>query len=262
ISVIDERTDRVIATTQVGPAPHGIVVDSLRGRVYVAVGETSQVAVLDSRTGSIAQAPFAIPGCTGATGPWGMDLNPVTNVLYVACYSANVIVALNAATGTLIRSVATGSGPLGVAVDAAANRVYLGMHGERSIRVLDGLTLATAASIPAEPGVWGLAFDDVRGRLFAANYLTGTVTFIRGTTVTNVYAGFSGPEWISYDPVSNMIWIPEFKAGNRVTGLDARTGQILPVLISGSKPTATAATPAGRVYSANFGTLNVSVISR
>lgn len=260
VSTIDERTRRVIATTSVGPAPHGLVVDPLRGRVYVAVGETNQVAILDSRTGSVAQAPIAIPQCIGATGAWGMAHNPLTNILYVACYSANVVVSVNASTGTLLRSVGTGGGPLGLAIDPQTGRLYLGMIGERSIRVLDALTLATTANITTDAGVWGLAFDAVRGRVFAANYLTGTITVIRGTTVTNVYGGFNKPEWISFDPVSNTVWIPEFGAGNRVTGLDARTGQVTPVLISGSKPTATTATPAGRVYSANFGTLDVSVI--
>lgn len=260
VSMIDERTNKVIATTAVGPAPHGIVVDALRGRVYVAVGETNRVAILDSRSGSVTQAPIAIPQCTGPTGAWGMAHNPVTNVLYVACYSANTLVSINAQTGTLIRSVGTGGGPLGLAVDPASNRVYLGMIGERSIRVVDGVTLATTGNVATEPGVWGLAFDAARGRVFAANYLTGTVSVIRGTAVTNVHGGFNKPEWISFDPVTNMVWIPEF-GSNRVTGLDTRTGQVTPVAISGTKPTATTATPGGRIYSANFGSLNVSVIS-
>ncbi|HEX9695066.1 MAG TPA: YncE family protein [Actinomycetota bacterium] len=261
VSTIDERTLRVVATTSVGPAPHGLVVDPLRGRVYVAVGETNRVAILNSRTGAVAQAPIVIPQCTGPTGAWGMAHNPVTNILYVACYSANVLVSLNASSGTLIRAVGTGGGPLGLAVDPVTNRVWLGMIGEQSIRVLDGATLATTGSVPTPAGVWGLAFDSIRGRVFAANFLTGTITVIRGTSVLSVYGGFSGPEWISFDPVSNMVWVPEFTSPSRVSGLDARTGLVTPVAISGSKPTATTATPTGRVYSANFGNLSVSVIS-
>lgn len=260
VSTIDERTQKVVATAFVGPAPHGLVVDPLRRRVYVAVGETNQVAILDSLTGSVAQAPIVIPQCTGPTGAWGMALNPIGNVLYVACYSANVVVSLDAASGTLIRSVATGGGPLGMAYDVASNRLYVGMIGERSIRIMNGTSLATAGSVPVDAGVWGLAADPIRGRIFAANYLTGTITVIRGTTVQNVFGGFTGPEWISFDPVSNMVWVPETNA-NRVSGVDVVTGTVTPVAISGTKPVATTATPRGRVYSANFGSLSVSIIA-
>ncbi len=261
VSVIDELTGDVVRTTPVGPAPHGIAVNLVTSRVYVAIGESNKVAVLNSITGNLI-GQFTIPQCTGPTGPWGITAHPLTNVVYVGCYSANVLVALDGTTGAILKAVPTGGGPLGVVVDPVTNLVYLGQIGERAIRVLEGSTLLTVTSITRDisAGIWGLALDPVTHRVFAANYLTGTVQTIVGTRVISTTGGFSGPEWIAFDPVRQRVWVPEFNAGNRVTALDTLTGAITPVLISGSKPTSVAVNPAGLVYSGNFGNLSVSVI--
>lgn len=261
VSVIDEATGEVFRTVAVGPAPHGIAINPATARVYVALGETNKVAVLNAVNGAALRAPITIPQCTGVTGPWGIAVHPGTDIVYVACYSAGFLVAVDGITGVVLRSVATGGGPLGVVVDPATNLVYLGMFGESHIRILDAVTLDTVATVRSgiSAGVWGLALDPATHRVFAANFFNGTITTILGARVIGTAGGFSGPEWIAFDAARNNVWVPEFHS-NRVTALDTLTGDVFPVAITGTRPTAVAVNPAGFVYSANFGTLNVSVI--
>ncbi|GAC1418721.1 MAG: hypothetical protein NVSMB57_13290 [Actinomycetota bacterium] len=262
VSVIDELAGGTVENIYVGPAPQGIVVDSVHQRVYVALGETNKVAALDAYSGRVLYY-IGIAQCTGPTGPWGLAVNPATDTLYVACYSANTLVSITGSTGRLIKAVPTGGGPLGLALDPVTNQLYVGQIGESEIRVLDGTTLLTTSSIRRGifPGIWGLALDPITHRVFAANYTRGTVQVILASRVLSTYSGFSGPEWIGYDAVRGRVWIPEFNAG-RVTGLDPLNGDVTPVAVHGTKPAAVDVNPAlGIVYSANFGTLNVSAIA-
>ncbi|MGH2829919.1 MAG: hypothetical protein ACRDJM_05500 [Actinomycetota bacterium] len=263
VSVIDEYGGFVIRDVAVGPAPHGIAVDRQLSRVYVAIGESNQVVVLNAVNGQ-RLATFVVPQCTGPTGPWGIDVHPGTGTVYVACYSASQVVALNGLTGAILKAVPAfpNGGALGVVVDAATNRVYVSQFGAPEIRILDAATLEIAGRVTGgiRAGVWGLALDPITHRVAAANFFDGTIQIISGQRVVNTRGGFSGPEWIAFDSLRDRVWIPENTA-NRVTAWDLLTGRVIRVPISGTRPTAVAVNPAGFVYSANFGTLNVSVIA-
>lgn len=263
VSVIDEYGGFVIRDVTVGPAPHGIAIDRRLARVYVSIGESNQIVVLNAFNGQ-RLATFIVPQCTGPTGPWGIDVHPGTGTVYVACYSASQVVALNGLTGAILQAVPAfpNGGALGVAVDAGANRVYVSQFGAPEIRILNATTLAVAGRVTngVRAGVWGLAVDPLTHRVAAANFFDGTIQIISGQQVVNTRGGFSGPEWIAFDSLRNRVWVPENTA-DRVSALDLLTGSVIRVAISGTRPTAVAVNPLGLVYSANFGTLNVSVIS-
>ncbi|MHB8513218.1 MAG: YncE family protein [Actinomycetota bacterium] len=262
VSVIDELQGAVTEEIPVGPAPQGIVVDPAQDRVYVALGLTDKIAVLNALTGAFVR-DFTVPQCAGVTGPWGLAVNPATSILYVACYSANELVSVQDTTGAILHAVATGSGPLGVVVDPTTNFVYLGQYGESEIRIIDGASLTTIGRLRAGifGGVWGLALDPLTHRVFAANFKQGTIQVILASHVIATYGGFSGPEWIGFDPLRDEVWVPENTASSRVTAVDPITGATTPVAISGTQPTAVAVDPIlGIAYSTDYGTTSVSAI--
>lgn len=271
VTTLNTLTGDVVNTvTTEGGAPHGIAVNPVLNRVYVSNGESNFVSILSATSGEVVQAPINIPDCLGSTGtgPWGIAAHPVTGLVYVACHSGGptdrgTIWAINGISGIGIASkVTSGVAPLGVAVDPLTNLVYLGYAGTPQIDVLDGLTLATVSTIRQglTHGTWGVAVDPITHRVAAVSYFTDTLYIWAGGRLVRSVGGLSGPEWIAFDGLRNRIWVPENKA-DRVTAVDAFTGETFEVEISGSRPTAVAVHPVtGIAYSSNFGTANVSVI--
>lgn len=247
-----------------GAAPHGIAVNPVLNRVYVANGESNFVSIHSAITGEVVQAPINIPFCkttAGITGPWGVAAHPVTGLVYVACKSGRTLWAINGITGVGTRSIVTpGVDPLGVALNPITNLVYVGYAGSHFIDVFDGITLARVSRISGlTAGSWGVAVDPITSRVAVANFFDDTVSIFAGGRLV-CDAPMAGPEWISFDPLRNRVWVPENKA-DRVTALDALDCATFEVAISGTAPTGTAVDQVtGIAYSSNFGTANVSQI--
>jgi DNA-binding beta-propeller fold protein YncE len=185
----------------------------------------------------------------------------VTGLVYVACKSGRTLWAINGITGVGTRSIVTpGFDPLGVALNPITNLVYVGYAGSHFIDVFDGATLARVSRISGlTAGSWGVAVDPITSRVAVANFFDDTVSIFAGGRLV-CSADMAGPEWISFDPLRNRVWVPENTA-DRVTALDALTCSTSEVQISGTAPTATAVDlVTGVAYSSNFGTANVSQI--
>lgn len=132
LSVLDTRTAAVVRTF---PLPlestYSLIVDSQRGRAYLATG--GAIDVFDSATGRLlrtivvrqgpsrfASSPLAVDSRTGyvyaVSSPLDQYGDP-TNVAYLRVFDP--------ATGAFMRSIAIGPSPVAIAIDNRTRRVFI-----------------------------------------------------------------------------------------------------------------------------------------
>jgi YVTN family beta-propeller protein len=137
--------------------------------------------------------------------PVGVDVNPVTNRVYVGSTVSKTITVLDGETNAVIGSpIQHGTEPGFIAVNPVTNRVYVSNFVGNSVTVLDGATNAPVGQ-PIQVGVNpnGIAVNPVTNRVYVANEANDTVSVIDGATSTvvgqpiSVGAGLSSTATVS-----------------------------------------------------------------
>ncbi|HWE60318.1 MAG TPA: PQQ-binding-like beta-propeller repeat protein [Chloroflexota bacterium] len=248
-----------VATTLVGPTPGVITVDAAGDRAFVGNGDDDTVTVLDARKGTV----------TGSiqvgTGPEAMALDaPRHQVLVLssgnpassyALGSPSSVSFLDATTGHVLRTVATGPYPAEMAVDAQHARAYVS-NSRSQLRVLDTVHGRLLARIPMPAGTYSIhspVVDAARHRLYVLTINSGdsagdvvivdtaTDTVVRTTPLPGIHV-----EQLGYDPEAGHLFVTgeaesEGSGQGRLFMLDARYGKILHIDTSfGAEPDAIA----------------------
>ncbi|MET8645927.1 cytochrome D1 domain-containing protein, partial [Streptomyces sp. NPDC004675] len=109
VSVIDTRTNTVVATVPVGSGPQGVASTPNGRRVYVANRGSNTVSVIDTRTNTVvATIPVG-------TMPLGIAITPNGRRVYVANVLSGVSV-IDTRTNTVVATVPVGGTLAGVAI--------------------------------------------------------------------------------------------------------------------------------------------------
>ena len=69
-------------------------------------------------------------------GPWGIAVNPRTNMVYVANSQENTVSAINGSNNEIVSNIAIDNSPIAIAVNPIKNKIYVTQSG--SISVIDG----------------------------------------------------------------------------------------------------------------------------
>ena len=109
-TVLNSSDGSVVDTIDLGGAPEQAVSDG-HGKVYVALEDKDQVAVVDAKTLKVT-AHYDLGDKGGA--PSGLALDAKNHILFACCSKPQAMVVLNADDGKIITSLPIGSG-----VDAA-----------------------------------------------------------------------------------------------------------------------------------------------
>ncbi len=162
--------------------------------------------------------------------PSAVDVNPITNKIYVANYcgddpqcQSNGTVTVMDGTTLSTQIVPVGFKPVFVAVNPVTNRIYVinlcgGTYAcltNATVTAIDGVTLETN-TVPVGWGPFVLTIDTVRNRIYVANGCgadgscnnAGTVTVIDGATLATqtVTVDFS-PYGIAVNESTNKIYV-------------------------------------------------------
>lgn len=149
--------------TDAYPSPRGLVVDEANGKLYVAVGNTEQLYVVDVETQEIETA-YSLKGAKGVTG---IAFAPSEGLLFVAAQTTDNLLIVNAEDGEIKHTVKTGAGPLAVAWDQYRKVAYVANRGTDSIAVVD-VNGKLVANIPGGSYPNHLVSDG-DGTVFAVN---------------------------------------------------------------------------------------------
>lgn len=128
VEIFDTKANSFLSTTTVGSADSFAAVNLITGNVYVtdAVTGPSTIAVL-TQSGAVTTT---VP--VGDT-PYGLDVDPVTNRIYVASTALNVVTAVDGKTNTVTATVSNVPATF-VAVNFVTSKVYV--SGGNSLTVL------------------------------------------------------------------------------------------------------------------------------
>ena len=165
LTVIDPKTDRVVATVHVGSKMEYAVAGD-NGKVYVNGVEKREIYRVDTATNQV-DATWPIPQCEA---PHGLAIDTVTHRLFSSCENQRLVV-VNADTGATMATLPIGRGTDASAFDPTRKLIFSsnGMDGTLSvIREVDANTFVPAETLETALSARTMSVDPVTGRVFLA----------------------------------------------------------------------------------------------
>lgn len=146
VAVIDGSTNTVISSVPMSgnnPCGLSLAANPLTNKIYAVAQQFAlpfqpftvfppEVNVIDGSTNTVTAV---IP--VGAN-PCGVDVDPATNMIYVANTGDNTVSVINGSTNSVTTTVAVGQSPVGVAVDVRRNLVWVSDSGASTVTAIAG----------------------------------------------------------------------------------------------------------------------------
>lgn len=246
----------VTRTVSVGGPVSDIGLDERTGHVFVARGDAG-LSVLDAGD-ALARSPRR-PGQLLRTVGHSLGFRllvdePVGHVFlnYPQVGSGppgsgwaipTPLTMVDAATGTVVRTLALGVLPRAMAVDQTTGRVFV-ITGESTLQVLDGHSGAVLHISHLSAFPTAIAVDERTGHAYVANYNAGTISTIDGATgaVTSTAIGPHPDALAVIRDQRGQAAVLVTSYDGQVSVLDPLRGRIIHTVVSGPAPLAVAAT--------------------
>ena len=164
ITVIDPKTDKAIATIEIGAGLEPGVPDG-RGALFVNGVERHEILKIDARTNKVVDH-WPMPACHR---PHGIAIDRHTRRLFVTCAN-KVMVVMNADNGTNLATLPIGGHSDGAAFDPVRKLIF-SSNGDGTLSVLqekNADSFAPLETIKTEISARTMAIDPHTGRLFLA----------------------------------------------------------------------------------------------
>jgi DNA-binding beta-propeller fold protein YncE len=161
ITLIDAKTHATVGTIPVGGDLEAGAVDGA-GKAFVNVEDKNQIAVIDLAARKVI-AHYALTGCDG---PTGLAYDAADQLLIAACDGSTDLV--DAKTGTILQTLATGNGADGVAYDPNQKLAFVpaGHDGTLSVISVARGQAVVVETVQTEIGARTIALDERTGRLY------------------------------------------------------------------------------------------------
>lgn len=168
ITLIDPKAHKVTGSIDVGGDLEAAVSDGA-GKVFVNVENKNEVVAVDI----VAKTVLAHYPLTGCDGPTGLAYDAADKLLIAACSASTDLV--DAKTGKVVQTLATGKGADAVAYDAKQKLAFVpaGRDGTLSIiKVAGGGKAAIVDTVQTQVSARTMALDERTGRIYlpAAKY--------------------------------------------------------------------------------------------
>jgi YVTN family beta-propeller protein len=187
VSVIDGRTDSIIASIPVPSGAYVPAVNTLTNKIYVAncnfflTPSPCVVTVIDGKTNTVVTN---IPVTTVLNGFLaGITVNPLTNTIYVSDNTNQDIVVIDGKTNTVTGTISVSGTPWELAINSFTNQLYVTL----GTSTLDIINVVNKDILPVSTGAGTIGFN------VAVDWLTGHVL------VTNTQAGASSTAILDHD---------------------------------------------------------------
>lgn len=279
LSVIDTRTDSVVATIAVGTRPRGVKVSPDGRTVYVALSgspkcppsmpdEECEKLKADKTKDGIAEVDViarrvrrVLPG---GSDPEQFDITSDGKRLYISNEDAGTASVVDVEKGTIDTTVKVGAEPEGVRISPDGKLVYVTAESDTSIRVLDASSGAVKARIKVGRRPRDVAFTPDGKRAYATAEVGGTVSVIdvaNNQVVTTITLPKDAkPMGVRVSPAGDRVYVATGRGGTVVV-IDPATNKIVGSVKVGQRPWGIALTPDGsKLYTANGPSNDVSVV--
>jgi YVTN family beta-propeller protein/VCBS repeat-containing protein len=223
-------------------------------------------ANLDVVTPSVRTSALAV-----GAAPWGVDVNPTTNRIYVSNFNGSSVSVIDGATDTIIATIPVGAYPKGLAVNSVTNRIYVPHNGTASdgttVTVIDGGTNTVIAVIPGFQGPRYIAVNEATNTVYVTNGGGSSVAVIDGATntVTGSMSVAGLPTGVAVNPVTDRVYVAYGTYGafpGTLAVYNGTTSALVATIPVGQSPWSVAVNAVtNKVYVSNFYNTNtISVI--
>jgi DNA-binding beta-propeller fold protein YncE len=161
LSVVDVDAMRLRGAIAVPGRTRWAIYDGGLDRFFVNIAEPARIMVVAGDAPSRIAATYEVP----AAGPHGLELDVESGRLFCACDEGQ-LVALDAATGRPLGTVALSGAPDVIFLDPALGRLYVAVGDPGVIDVVDVRAMRRLETVPTEPGAHTTALDGRRHRLY------------------------------------------------------------------------------------------------
>ena len=243
VTVVDGKTDVVIATLTVGSHPYSIAADSDAGKIYVSRTYSNELTVIDAATNAISEIKSGSPDL--------ISVDTKTHTAFLLGYEGGDLTVLNEETRAF-QKTSVGMHAWGMAVNDKTGALYVARPGYAEVAVLElgsmTPTLIAVGQIPCS-----VAINSTTNRIYVANYADNTASVIDGAkpqVITTIPVG-ARPQAVAADAVRNLVFVANTQ-GNSVTVIDGLQDKVIATLKAGKAPYALAINPAsGKLHVAN-----------
>jgi YVTN family beta-propeller protein len=204
VSVLDDATDRVVATIPVGNSPMGGAYDAGKGEVFVTDAGSGNVSVINDTTDSVVAT---VP--VGQEIPDGVAYDAAQGEIFVATTYADKLTVISDATDRIVTTIRVGSHPAGIVYDSGRGEVVVANSGSANVSLVDAATDKVVATVPTGSSPQDVAYDSGRGELFVSNAGSDNLTIVDDTTdavVASVGVG-AEPYGVAYDPPLGEVFV-------------------------------------------------------
>ncbi len=189
------------------------------------------------------------------TGPSAVEVNPVTNKIYVVNEFSNNVTVIDGTNNTTT-TVTVGTNPSAVAINSVTNKIYVTNRNSNNVTVIDGAN-NTTTTIPVGTNPQAIAVNSMTNKIYVTNRNTNNVTVIDGTnnTTATISVGNS-PIDVAINPVTNKIYVANSSSRN-VTVIDGTNNSTVTVM-AGVIPSNVAVNQiTNKIYVANGGVFDI-----
>lgn len=273
ISVIDPATMSVIATLPAGVLPEHVGPDWDLTRLYVSNYFSTELTVLDPRSGTLLSpitAPLAYnlyftPDGSKAVvmaeeysrmdfydrRTWQLlsqvpipfagidhaDFSAGGRYLLASTEYAGVLVKVDTVNMEIIGSLWVGGSPVDVKLSPDGSVFYVANQFRHGVSIIDPVAMREIGFLPTGRGAHGMAVSRDTRWLFVTNRLAGTIAVIDFATRAIIATWWIGgsPDMLQVSPDGTQLWTAN-RYANTVVVVDATNGQVLHVIQVGRKP--------------------------
>jgi YVTN family beta-propeller protein len=161
-SVIDARTDTVVATIPLNAKPE-FAVDDLDGRIYVNLEDTNSLAVIDAATHAVV-ATWKLTGCDE---PSGLAIDRAHRRLFSVCSNQKLLV-VDSTSGKIVTTLPIGAHVDGVAFDPGTQLAFAS-GGDGTMTVVHEETpqkFAVSQTVATKTGARTVTLDETTHRVY------------------------------------------------------------------------------------------------
>ncbi|HEY6060382.1 MAG TPA: YncE family protein, partial [Gemmatimonadales bacterium] len=213
-----DSTPKNIATVQVDMGPHGVAVDPVRNRVYVANQTSETMSVIDGATNTVVTGFIALGPNSGAVA-----VDTVTGLAYATgqyCFdfpatcSTPFLKIIGSTGAALVDSIQLPADGRGVAVqyNSGSERLFVSMANDTVI-VIDPVTktIVDTIALPSGSLPSGVAANSITKRVYVAEYIPSQIAVIDGTPgvdtlFTNTNISVNNPLFVSVNEKRNLVY--------------------------------------------------------
>jgi YVTN family beta-propeller protein len=213
VSAINGNTLVSTVVFSAAAGAQSLAVNPVTHRAYVANYVTpGSVTVIDGATNLTSDVPTSV--ATDATMPNAIAVDPVTNLIFVADHTNNLVQVINGSSDAVTQSVPVGTNPIAMVVDSARGYVYVANHNDNSqistvIRESDFTTAGIGDNGASHP--IGLDLNTVNSTIFVANQDSDSLSwahllFDEETTFSS-FGVCHQPNAVAVNSVTAQVWV-------------------------------------------------------